>query len=143
MSLIAGTSSTPRSLRSPTRRDCCPPISSVPTASASPRRPAAKNGLPDYVKLRNVAAPKKAEHGVRRLKTVTSRWRSRTAQGCRPPFVGSEPAHQSDSELHPAPYGYLGAPKPADASDRSTVTSRGPCRTALSPGQIKSAFPRG
>jgi len=73
--------------------------------------PPFKNGLPDYVKLRNVAAPKKAEHGVRRLKTVTSRWRSRTAQGCRPPFVGSEPAHQSDSELHPAPYGYLGAPK--------------------------------
>ena len=42
--------------------------------------PPFKNGLPDYVKLRNVAATKN-EHGVRRVKTLTSRWRSRTAQG--------------------------------------------------------------
>jgi 6-phosphofructokinase 1 len=31
--------------------------------------PPFKNGLPDYVKLRNVAAAKKTDHGVRRLKT--------------------------------------------------------------------------
>ena len=72
--------------------------------------PPFKNGL-RLCEAAERGSAKKTEHRVRRLKTVTIRWRSRTAQGCRPPFVGSEPAHQSDSELHPAPYDYLGAPK--------------------------------
>ena len=72
MRLIAGTSSTHRSLRSPTRRDCCPRFHQCRRLRRYPaaRRylaplivgeayPPFKNGLPDYVKLRNVAAPKK------------------------------------------------------------------------------------
>ena len=34
--------------------------------------PPFKNGLPDYVKLQNVAAPKETEHCIQRLKTATS-----------------------------------------------------------------------
>jgi hypothetical protein len=70
MRLIVGKSSRRRWLRSPTRRNCCLFISSDGFGITEAARrylapliigeayPPFRNGLPDYVKLRNVAVPK-------------------------------------------------------------------------------------